>query len=233
MKTLLSIAVASLAVAAVADSYSPTIGVTAVTTDKRNTIVAVPFDSLNGGEGIPANELVKTAGLTEGTSLYIYNGSSYSAWTLVSGQWVAAISASTAKPEGAGTPDAGSSAPLAAGSAIWLVRPAADDAASRTFYIYGKWKNPASKTVAAGAQLVANPLQSELNLAGKIANQTAGDEIVTATDGAPQRYVWRVNKKTNVGMWRKDNAEATLPTIPAGQGFWYVAAAAGATISFE
>lgn len=233
MKTLLSIAVASLAVAAVADSYSPTIGVTAVTTDKRNTIVAVPFDSLNGVEGIPANELVKTAGLTEGTSLYIYNGSSYSAWTLVSGQWVAAISASTAKPVGAGTPDAGSSAPLVAGSAIWLVRPEADTAASKTFYIYGKWKNPTSKAVVAGAQLVANPLQSVLNLAGKIDNPQAGDEIVTATDGVSERYAYRVNKKTKQGMWRRDGEEATLPTIPAGQGFWYVAAAAGATISFE
>ena len=232
MKTLLSIAVASLAVAAVADSYSPTIGVTAVTTDKKNTIVAVPFDSLNGGEGIPANELVKTAGLTEGTSLYIYSGSSYSAWTLVSGQWVAAISASTATPVGAGTPGAGSTAPLAAGSAIWLVRPESDKG-SKTFYIYGKWKNPTSKTVAVGAQLVANPLQSPLSLAEKISNPTAGDEIVTATDGVSERYAYRVNKKTKEGMWRKDNAEATLPTIPAGQGFWYVAAAAGATISFE
>lgn len=232
MKTLLSLAVASLAIAAVADSYSPTIGVTAVTTDKKNTIVAVPFDSLNGGEGIPANELVKTAGLAEGTSLYIYSGSSYSAWTLVSGQWVAAIQASTAKPEGAGKVSNGTTAPLAAGSAIWLVRPEGDTG-SKTFYIYGKWKAPTSKTVVAGAQLVANPLQSALSLAGKISNPTAGDEIVTATDGVSERYTYRVNKTSGVRMWRKDNKEATLPTIPAGQGFWYVAADAGATISFE
>jgi hypothetical protein len=228
MKKLLSFAVASLAVAAVADTYSPTIGVTEVTTTLRNTIVAVPFTSLSSDANISANDLVKTANLAEGTALYIFNGTSYSAWVLENGAWNGAIPANTAT--GVGTPTAATATPLAKGSAIWLSRPASDTAESKTFYIYGKWSNPSSFTVAAGSQLVANPLQTTATLS--VANPAAGDEIITASDDVPVRYVYRVNSKTQVGQWRKDNAQATLPTIPAGQGFWYVAASAGATISF-
>ena len=230
MKKLLSLAAASLAVAAVADdTYSPVIGVTEVTTTLRNTIVAVPFTSLGSDANISANELVKTANLDDGTALYIFNGTSYSAWELLNGSWVGAIPANTAT--GVGTPTAATATPLAKGSAIWLSRPASDTAESKTFYIYGKWSNPSSFTVAAGSQLVANPLQTAATLSG--ANPVAGDEIITASDDVPVRYVYRVNSKTNVGQWRKDNAQATLPTIPVGQGFWYVTTTAGAVISFE
>ena len=49
MKKLLMIAVAALVSAASAEYTSQTIGVTKVTTTNQNTILAVPFASLNGG----------------------------------------------------------------------------------------------------------------------------------------------------------------------------------------
>ena len=77
MKKLLFLAVASFAMAAVAVDFSPTIGVTQVTTTNKNTIVAVPFNSLADGGNMSVTNLVCTNGLDNGTHIYVFKGGKY------------------------------------------------------------------------------------------------------------------------------------------------------------
>ncbi len=138
MKKLLSIAMASLAVAAFADppanTASPTIGVTAITVTQKNTIVAVPFKSLADGGNIAVTDLVATNNLSVGDWLYVFDGTSYSAWSLTAEGWVATASASTS----GGVTDAVANDAkkyVAAPGAIWLVLKDAPKP-SKTVYIW-------------------------------------------------------------------------------------------------
>ena len=217
MKKLLSIA--TIAVSVTAMAYTPQqVGVTAITTTNKNTIVSVPFTSLGGGETITAKELVKTQGLVAGTQLYVFSGSSYTAWVLANNEWVAADGASTVDGISVGIP-AGDQT-LAPGDAIWLIRPAADTAASKTFYVYGTPWTPTTKTIATGHNLVANPRQAAKTFT--VANPVAGDQVYVPNDGSPEIYTYRVNKNTSEGAWRKNNTSVDLPTIGTGLGFWYI-----------
>ena len=231
MKKLLPIVAASLAVAAFAEPQQ--VGVTAITTTLKNTVVAVPYTSLAGGS-ISAKELVKTANLAEGTVLYVYKNGTYTGWLLANNEWVPADSVSTVDGISVGVPAANET--LAAGNdAIWIVRPSTDTG-SKTFYIYGTPTTITTKTISAGANLVANPLRGPAVIS--FANETApvaGDEITIPGDGLPVRYTYRTKKDGSAGAWRCNGATAELPQIAAGQGFWYVrtTGAANATLSFS
>ena len=76
MKKLLSIAVASFAVEAMAAvttvPTSPTIGVTQIPLTYKDTIIAVPFLSLADGNNISVTNLVCTNGLSQGDILYVF-----------------------------------------------------------------------------------------------------------------------------------------------------------------
>lgn len=232
MKKLLSIAAASLAVSAIA-AYTPvSVGVTKITTTNMDTIIPVPFTALSNGGSIPVAELVNPDGLIDGTTLYVYSGSGYSAWVLGSGVWTG-----TAKvtKDGVQASAGGESATLAAGGAIWIVRPAADDAASRDIYVYGAYPSPAvttSTAVGNASTLVANPLQSSATIS--ITGLTKGDVILVPTGDStnPTRYVCTTAGETPV--WKVGRTATPLPTFTIGQGFWYVPTATsnGATITW-
>ncbi len=222
MKTLLSVAVASIALGVMG---AQEVGVTAITTTNKNTIVSVPFTSLAGGN-ITAKELVKTQGLVAGTQLYVFNGTSYTAWVLSENEWIPATGVSSVDGVSVGIPAEGQE--LTAGDAIWLIRPAADTATEKTFYVYGTPPTPAltEKTVAAGYNLIANPKQAPKTFT--VTNPVKGDQILVPNDGTPDVYIYRVNSK-NVGAWRKNNTSVDLPTIGTGLGFWYISKGTGAT----
>ena len=234
MKKLLSIAVATLAVAAVADYTPQQVGVTAVTTTLKSTVVSVPFTSLAGGN-ISAKELVKTTNLASGTILYVFQNNAYTGWVLSENQWIPATSASTIDGVNVGVP--ATDQKLNAGDAIWLVRPSGDTG-SKTFYIYGTPAGLTSKTILATTggdavyNLVANPLQSDATIS--IETVVAGDEIIIPGDGLPTRYIYKTKRDGTGGTWRCNGQAASLPTIAVGQGFWYIRAAnsAAATITF-
>ena len=232
MKKLLSIAVASFAVAALADPFSPTIGVTQINTTNKNTVIAVPFSALNGSGAIAARDLVSTNGLPTGTCLYIFNGTSYSGWTLIPGQgWTPATAAqATTSMPAITAPDTAQT--LTTGSAIFVALPTAPASGGQNISIYGRFVTPTTTTVSAGNNLVANPLQSAATFS--IESPVSGDEIVIPQDGVNARYIYKVNTRTQVAAWRKDNASVQLPQIPIGTGFWYIrtANAADATITW-
>lgn len=234
MKKLLSIAFASLAVAAMAEGetqFSPVIGVTKITTTNKLTIISVPFASLNGGGNISVKDLVSGKGLPNNTWAYVFADNAYTAWQYTtSGGWVGAMGGSNLGVE---TPAAATeSQTIASPGAIWIQLPDAPST-SQDIYIIGNFDTPpTSQTLIAGSNLVANPLQS----GGKIAIETAvsGDQIVIPNDVSPETFLCRT--KSGHPVWVQDGAivDLTNKVIPAGQGFWYIrkAGAANATISW-
>ena len=197
MKKLLTIAVASFAMAAVADYTAPQIGVTTITATAKNTIIPVPFKALsNGTSNITVTDLVKTNSLPDHTWLLSYNGTAYNSWEYSSGVWTPGTYAGET---GISPTPGAANATLACGSAIWIVLPTANSY-NTSVTVYGAYATGVTSAVAAGgengvATLVANPLQGEANIT-----------VTRRYDGA---------------------AVATLPSFDVGQGFWYVRAAGG------
>lgn len=226
MKKLLSIAMASLAVAALADppanTASPTIGVTAITTSLKNTIISVPFTALSGGGNISVTDMVATNNFVANDWIYVFNGETYSAWTLdpASG-WVAATSASTSGDiVDAVANDANKY--VAAPGAIWIVLSAVPTS-PKTFYIYGNFDTrPVSQTLSGvGSYLVANPKQADATLT--VTGAAKKDAIVIPTNEGQDRYTYSQlrGQPDSIG-WYKNGEKVSSFTIPAGQGFWYV-----------
>jgi len=214
MKKLLTIAAASLAFAAVADTtYSPKIGVTAITTSYKNTIVAVPFTALDGSGAIAADDLVSTNGLALGTALYVFKDGTYYPFCLTAEGWSATESSSGSTTITVEQVEENKT--VASGGAIWLVLPETPSEA-KTFYIYGAYDTvPTTSSLAVGNNLIANPLQSAATIT---VTPESGDQIIVTKDEGADTYSYRVNSKTNAGAWRKDGAAASLPTIAVGQG---------------
>ena len=181
MKKLLSVSIATLALAAVAD-YSITVGITAITTTELNTVIPAPFTSLEGGNTIPVSQLVKAANLPDDTMLYYYNGTSFEAWKRGTGDWQTTDIAST-KKDGITVSPGADTVVLGPGNAIWLVLPSAPAAEGQKIYVYGKpvsgyAEDSTTTTVAAGkTTLIGNPRV-------KNAKDTSGTEADLTIEGA-------------------------------------------------
>ena len=231
MKKLLSVSVAALAFAAVADYTPITVGVTAVATDTKNTIVAVPYSAIGSNEAIAPNDLVKSANLPENTMLYVFNGTSYYAWKRSSaGTWVVPDLVGTETINGVDISAGTSTVKLNKGSALWVVLPNAESY-SATIYVYGDGVSPATtSTVSAGANLVANPTASEANIS---VTPAVGDQVLVPSGDDVVRYTYKTSR-SGTSAWRCDGAAVSLPSISAGKGIWYVRAsgAADATITW-
>ena len=177
MKKILSLSLASLAFAAVADI---TVGVTAISTTTKNTIVPVPYSKIGTDAAIAPSELVKAKNLPNGTMLYVFNGTSYYAWRQKDGAWEIPDAVSTIS--GVAVSTTTDSCTLEKGSALWVVLPD-DDSYSATIYVYGNGLSPAtSSAVAAGNSLVANPLQTAASFT--VTGATTGDIITIPNDSA-------------------------------------------------
>lgn len=222
MKKLLAMAISTGALAALAVDVA-TVGVTEVTTTNQNTIVAVPFEKLGGGD-IDVHDIVKTTGLPAGTQLFVFNGSSYTAWTIdgsTPNQWTGLEIASLNGVQVA----KGADYELAAGSAIWLVLPTAPAANTpQKFIVYGAYKTGVTSKVVKGANLVANPLQGKAEF---VYNATDGDTIVVPNDFAAPKYYYygTINGEKcwySKGEGRFAKPVVWEPVLEIGRGFWYV-----------
>lgn len=226
MKKLLSLTFASLAFAAMADSFSPNIGVqqfTSVATD--SFLLPVKFDSLNAS-AISPRELVATNGLTVGTTwLYIFQNDAYTSWNLQPTGWVAAANAGDDELEPT-LPDPTQT--LVAGSAIWITGVSGKDIS-----IYGKVITSKTSTILRGkTNLLANPTDATVTgttLATKLESVAQVKDKITPIGGSFAGYY--VYSGTTIG-WVHVNGTtitkgATLPDIAANQGFWYVASSSG------
>lgn len=237
MKKILSIAVASLAVAAVAAAFSPNIGVTTLKITKKNTVIPVQYTSLDGSGPITANALVCTNNIPLGSHLVIYNNNSYTAWTLSGTGWEA-LDVATVSKISVGTPDQNQT--LATGSAIWLCIDLGDvlydDLPSPIFVsLYGvKPATVTPTTVEADkATLVCNMTgenKAISQLLGGITPDT-GDKIMLIPSGGVDDY-YSYNAKLNKWGYKLDR-DRGLPELGPYQAFWYTSAGGSGTISWE
>lgn len=217
MKKLLSLSLASLAFAAVADI---TVGVTAIQTTSKNTIVAVPYSAIGTTDPIAPKDLVKAANLPEETMLYVFNGTSYYAWKNDGkGAWIVPDLVSTTVA-GVDVSTPSGSVTLNKGSALWVVLPDANSY-SQTIYVYGNGASTATtSTVSAGNCLVANPLSTTASFT--VTDATPGDIITIPNDSnAPTLYRYNGTKWRTFGPGIKP-VDATF-SIATGHGFWYSA----------
>lgn len=237
MKKLLSIALCATAVSAFAASTETVlgqVGVTAITSSLSNTIVAVSYDDLAGGSGIVVSNFVKTANLTKGDQLAIFNNGEgteiYDTWVLMENErgvmyWAKNAKTFTVEADGQlkeGTGTAASGITNAVGTGIWLVRqnPTKDEKAI-PFYIYGKpVSDPVSHISAGTWTLVGNPLQTtsvtigtnaEESVTAVVQGAKTGDQIVTVGVNGKLLYFAYVE-----GMGWSEG----LPAIGPGLGFW-------------
>lgn len=231
MKKLLSIAVSSLVLATTA-GISPDIGVSAISVgEASNVIIPIKYKSLETGENVTADALVATNGLPSGTRLFVYLDNAYSAWTLLPTGWSGVDSSSTAvQGITPGTPAENQSIPL--GNAIWIVFPGSEKPES--VYIYGKYQATGlTSTIARGtvstpvANLLCNPTAATVEgeaLIMKLSGKASAKDVIS-----PIGNSFTGNYIFNGTVWKHyydDNGQmkiepGVLPSIAAGQGFWY------------
>lgn len=224
MKKLLSIAFASLAVAAMAEGetqFSPVIGVTKISTTNKLTIISVPFASLNGGGNISVKDLVSTKGLEDNTWVYVFANNAYTAWKYTStGGWQGAVQASDTLGVNTGAAEANQT--VASPGAIWIDLPSVPAAGTpKDIYIIGNFDNPpTTQAITTGNNLVANPVQGNATFSFS-GTPAKGDVVIIPCDVLPERYTYTTSRK-GVSGWYKNNVITELPTIGAGLGFWFI-----------
>lgn len=247
MKKILSVAVCAAACPVFAlDVNLGEVGVTEVTNNFANTIVAVSYAELSGGTTINPQYLVKTTNLTKNDRLIAYTDGTYKTWVLDENEdgvlsWKAMYQEFSQDASGGVSQGVGPSPSefaMSVGSGIWLVRQYPEKA----FYIYGKPVQNKTSAVTTGKwNLLGNPLQ----VAKLVDFGEDGDFLLVSVNGeeALRRYeckggVWSYTKIETVlgpggasAIRTKEVPET--PTIPAGIGFWYKTAAEDKVISWE
>ena len=235
MKKLLSIALCATAVSAFAASTETVlgrVGVTAITSSNQNTIVAVSYDDLTGGSGIVVSNFVKTANLTAGDQLAIFNNGTgteiYDTWVLKDEGGVKYwaknnktfyVDANGQLHAGEGTP--ASSITNAVGTGIWLVRKnPTKDGQALPFYIYGKpVSDPVSYISSNTWTLVGNPLQKTPVKIGT--DKEKGDTVVDGAQTSDQIVTVKGDGTLRYSVYVKDFGwTGGLPDIDPGIGFW-------------
>ncbi|MBQ8125979.1 MAG: hypothetical protein IJ173_08880 [Kiritimatiellae bacterium] len=210
-----------------------TIGVLKVESSAKSTVIAVPWESLAAdGQDITVSDLVRTATLTEGDELKVYDTATgkYRAWTLNGSKEWAPIPV----VGGASSEEAGDST-IARGSGVWLTR----TDTTQPIYLVGEVAEQSTTTTIAGANeekptwnLVAAPTVESVDLNEKFPDANEGDVVLVPTDGAPKRYTYKdgswgyddyvttVNKKGIEVVKVVRNTNVT--NVPIGTGFWYM-----------
>lgn len=225
MKTFIAATFASVAVAALANSFSPVIGVTEITATSQNTIIPIPYKSLaNSANNVTLADLVRTTGLPAGTWLLAFDGDEYEAWVLGDGgSWTPGTYAST-NMGGISVAPGANTKEFAPGGAFWIVLPKAPQSEQK-IYVYGSYSDGVTFTVPAGkTMLVANPKQekSTPNVSGAVAK----DQMVCIKSGVVTTYTY---DGTDWGRWVTTTTEGKsslefvegLPELEVGDGFWY------------
>ena len=215
---------AGAAIAEQTESVIGQVGVTAVTSNQKNTIVAVSFGDLATGGNIKAADLVSTQNLTEGDQLCIYDGSKYETWKLEDGAWREADQTfsqdANGDSQGVGSPASGKE--MSVGQGFWLCRKDTPSGAF-TFYIYGKPVTAQTSTTTAGVwTLVGNPTQASVVLDDIAMDGVAKHDSIVIIDSQDRHVMYDYSKKNS---WTVSGSSEKLE-IPAGTGFWMKTASA-------
>jgi len=226
MKKLLSVSIAALAFAAVADYQPITVGVTTITPTTQNTVIPVPYTSIGSSEQVSVHDLVKAANLPDDTMLYYFDGTNYKAWKKnSSGAWTTPDISATI---GSAAVTAGSDEiNVSVGAALWVAFPDGTTLHEQSIVVYGSPAAVTNSTIVANKiNLLANPTAATVNLAGKL-SPAVKDTIIPI--GSVGTYVYSGNAYGWVHT-APDAApvrNATLPNIGQYQGFWYISKTSG------
>lgn len=238
MKKLLTIAMMTAAVSALATESSNTFGILRVDSSAAQTIVSVPWEAAGGG-AIKVKDVVKTANLNNGDQLYYFDGSNYKLWVLGANGWEGATTVAHGITPSKGTDED----TLARGGAIILVRnnPAA------SFYLYGQYTTAGSSTtcVAGGFTLLAPPSTEDTNLNTKTWTTPGANDYIVLSDMTLLHYRADANDN-NTKKWGKitgkslntstgaitESIDFTKAVIKAGEGAWYKSASSAVTVTW-
>ena len=241
LRSIVSVGVMALAVAAVADYTDGKVcGWMRVDSDLAVTVVGVPWvDVADPSTDVKVADLVKTDNLTDGDNLYVYNNGTWTFYTLSSGAWIAGTTVnSSVTPVAAGTPE---TARLARGQALYLERQnPTEGGVAKPFYVYGAEGTALTTKTLSGAAgtkfLVASPkaavfqvTTSNISGATPKSRSASGDQIIVPlTGGASRTYTLASGKWGYVsdGVRVKEGDAGYLP-IALGTGFWYIKSGAG------
>ncbi len=245
-KSLLTIAFLSASVAALAAVTSNVeLCRIAVHSGTASTIISLPLEAV-GGSNIMIKNIVLTDNLTAGDTLFATIDGTMYGWKLdANKEWKGAN-----VTEGSITTQVEAEQTLARGAAIWVNRTANLE---EPFYLYGQvnpsttamtqdllagtttsadTEAGTSATKTYGYTLVGNPNPTDIKLNDSSitwTNAQIGDRIVwgsSETASGIQYYTYTGTE--NKWGYRKSNADRTRSwvydiTLPAGQGFWYLA----------
>ena len=240
MKRIFAVGCAILAGSLSADGASEEVvqgrnelGVLAVTTTTKNTIVPIAFTELSDGGEMKIADFVKTQNLEAGDQVMVFTDrGNYETWQLTGADgsnktWEKMPSISL-DAEGEQSQSEGKEADAvtkAVGSGVWLIL-GDDRAASNpvTFYLNGKPVSSKTTTTQAGKwNLLGNP-----NETGKFSRFTpvVGDQIAIPVGNGFRTYRCRV--KDSAPQWfyeTYENGKATkvyeAPSVDAAKGLWY------------
>ena len=214
------------------------IGILRKAAANKREIVPVPWTKFAAGaEDIAVSNLVKTAGLTAGDKLYVYDDSAkrYATWELQSDKtWkpVKTVKMVNGKLE-VQTADSPEVATVKRGSGVWLER----QDTSKPITLVGQYEAVGATTaVAAGTptlpswNLIASPAISNWNLTAICEGVGVKDRIIVPTGKEPRIYtrdagnakwgytVYEANDKGIVKPVRKEDDTLIAP----GTGLWYI-----------
>lgn len=208
-----------------------TIGVLAVTEAPATAIIGVPWSSSTDSTSISVNDLVRTANLTPGDELKVYDPKTktYKMWTLDDDKEWEPVNTSS----GSGTSDPGEAQDntVARGAGVWLTRKNPDE----PIYLVGQATAAAEVATplekpAEGKQtwnLVAPPSVNPVNIADLLNSTEATDKVLVPTASVPKNIV-KMGGKWGYIAYETNESGITYPvfveqaTLPAGTGFWYL-----------
>ena len=213
------------------------IGALRVNSALTNTIIAVPWAKIGGGQ-VTVSNLVMTATLTAGDTLKAYDKTTgkFYLWELKDDMtWEANKTATTDNTETAEEADAYM---IPRGAGVWLTR----SEPTKPFYLIGEVATGDAVTALDTAaventdgkqawNLVAPPTGEAFDLNGEngIGAQRGGfDRIVVPTATVPYNYTYKDGKWGYYEFTKDEDgiAHSTFvtegATVPAGTGFWYL-----------
>jgi len=217
-----------------------TIGVLAVKDAPATAIIGVPWSSSTDSKSISVNNLVRTANLTPGDELKVFDPvtKTYKMWNLNDDKEWEPVETSS----GSGTSDPGEAtdSSVARGAGVWLTRKNPDE----PIYLVGQAEAAPSETAidkptmeeaAAGEKvwnLVASPKVTPVVASAILAEKSHNDKVIIPSRGSPKNIYWNAKKgKWGYVDYETDPAtgysvpvfvEASEAEIPAGTGFWYL-----------
>ena len=215
------------------------------------TIVAVPWGKLEpyGDDEIAVSNLVKTANLTTGDKLHVYDTTAklFRSWSLdANGAWKSLktykIGTNGTEVDVAGAAEVYT---VKRGSGVWLERQDTE----KPYFLYGQVETTdVSTPITAGTynkpshQLVAPTGIVDFDLNDITTGVDANDRIVVPTDGEPKVYnfvdgAWGYTitngyKKLGSVLLPKLKRVTDDTTIKAGTGFWYISEGGSPTIEW-